>query len=1094
MRYYVLFLLTLLNLSSFGQKKEIDRSNYQLFWEISREDMSSSAYIFGTYHSNDNDVFIFPDALYPVLENADAIVLETDITEMMLDESISHYALDSRKSNILNWVIPARGSEKVTYTAYGSDNGRPQFIDMYFKQIADNCKKTFIPLESIQDQLKIGLNNEIDPNAPTNTKVLSRAQLKQKYLEGNASDLHKYTKNSTLNYINLYKDLITDRNIKMTEGIDTIIHQNRSTFIAVGAAHLLGEKGIVPLLQEKGYTVKVVESKFEKQSNQEQKLLRECTHYDYLDERYGASIRFTGKPAVLNYESSLSRLVKYIELGQGNTYTMGVYAYTLKSNMDSIVESYFNDKEIKLIGFDSVKIDDQTMAYRGRVEFDGISQWLMVFHKNNFLYELSAYGGHRFMNSNRAISFFNSFKLVDFSTYGDDRLSERVTSTSQTMEMQFPKGVFESVVKESYDDVWSASWFNPTSNESLTALESIMTDYSIYYSDKDYGEYLLTNFHYDSITFYDKKDVEGAYKQKSFVIKDAGKEVHGKIRLIGNIIQFAQYTGTDLKRRDDFLSNFETKQPFPSIEREVKLSNNTFSTKITKAGFKRQKVHSEYKYRETNEYFLTDTKQSISYHVIVKNFKSWAFSQKPTRALLNSQISWPAEELNAIVDTVYDLSNTHPSLSFDIYYPLSENRFVGKATIVGKSIVVASAIYPNLAHEKYKSFSFLDSLTFLIPDDNPIHNINLALFKNELMVNGEEAIEQLINDNHISDSMLIAMLEWPATFWDNFDANGGLQGSILVKLKSQGLNKDVLTYWKERVNTDNFFLTLATLYVLQDEHRASDFIHVIEEAEKKGIDAIDYYQYMEINNKNVQFLKSVWPVFSPYLEDSLAWSTSFIIPELLKDEFFFAYFTSDDFIQAITSKRQPSWAAFRYLEIMYEHGVPKDLFLKIMKEWGKNKNDHKVGSIAAWKTILNEKVSFKEKRMVTKEAAVAISYSKVMAVSETPVFDLLSYEDMIGYISFDHYKDAYLDKNKTLSHIENRVITVKGQLRKFAFYKAVENGKTYFMARELFKPQSLPSYGAFGSDTYFMYKERVYNAEKVSNELIKQILEKEERD
>src|SRR5690554_6961753 len=93
--------------------------------------MPNSSYLFGTYHSNDNDVFEFPDTLYPILENADAVVLETDITEMMLDEDIAHNQLDYKKSNLLHWLIPARGVDNVTYTLYGSDNGRPQFIDMY---------------------------------------------------------------------------------------------------------------------------------------------------------------------------------------------------------------------------------------------------------------------------------------------------------------------------------------------------------------------------------------------------------------------------------------------------------------------------------------------------------------------------------------------------------------------------------------------------------------------------------------------------------------------------------------------------------------------------------------------------------------------------------------------------------------------------------------------------------------------------------------------------------------------------------------------------------------------------------------------------
>src|SRR5690554_6595748 len=184
MRHCLTLFIAILSFHSVAQNKVIDRSNYELLWEISRADMQGKAFLFGTYHSNDNDVFDFPDALYPALLNADAIVLETDITEFMLDESTIVPDVGQEKSHLLHWVVPARSVDKVTYTAYGSDEGRPQFIDMYFKQVADNCNKFFYPLETVDDQLKIGLNNVIDPNPPKNIKLISRAELKQKYLQG----------------------------------------------------------------------------------------------------------------------------------------------------------------------------------------------------------------------------------------------------------------------------------------------------------------------------------------------------------------------------------------------------------------------------------------------------------------------------------------------------------------------------------------------------------------------------------------------------------------------------------------------------------------------------------------------------------------------------------------------------------------------------------------------------------------------------------------------------------------------------------------------------------------------------------------------
>jgi uncharacterized protein YbaP (TraB family) len=45
------------------------------------------------------------------------------------------------------------------------------------------------------------------------------------------------------------------RNNKMTVKIDDMLKQQGSTFVVVGSGHLIGEKGIVIALKEKGYDV-----------------------------------------------------------------------------------------------------------------------------------------------------------------------------------------------------------------------------------------------------------------------------------------------------------------------------------------------------------------------------------------------------------------------------------------------------------------------------------------------------------------------------------------------------------------------------------------------------------------------------------------------------------------------------------------------------------------------------------------------------------------------------------------------------------------------------------------------------------------------
>jgi len=57
--------------------------------------------------------------------------------------------------------------------------------------------------------------------------------------------------------------LLNERNKIMVERMIPEI-KNKSTFVAVGAAHLFGDDGIVKMLQDRGYTVEPIHFEFKK--------------------------------------------------------------------------------------------------------------------------------------------------------------------------------------------------------------------------------------------------------------------------------------------------------------------------------------------------------------------------------------------------------------------------------------------------------------------------------------------------------------------------------------------------------------------------------------------------------------------------------------------------------------------------------------------------------------------------------------------------------------------------------------------------------------------------------------------------------------
>jgi uncharacterized protein YbaP (TraB family) len=75
--------------------------------------------------------------------------------------------------------------------------------------------------------------------------------------DGRALDalLDELRNDKTLSSEFMKRVLLDKRNLEMTAAIETLLKNDKSTFIGVGLLHLLGEQGIPQLLQQRGYKV-----------------------------------------------------------------------------------------------------------------------------------------------------------------------------------------------------------------------------------------------------------------------------------------------------------------------------------------------------------------------------------------------------------------------------------------------------------------------------------------------------------------------------------------------------------------------------------------------------------------------------------------------------------------------------------------------------------------------------------------------------------------------------------------------------------------------------------------------------------------------
>jgi uncharacterized protein YbaP (TraB family) len=79
------------------------------------------------------------------------------------------------------------------------------------------------------------------------------------WAKGNVSKIEELLTKSVNKYKELshiYQRLVDERNFQMVDKIVSYINSNKIYFIVVGAAHLVGENGIVRLLINKGFQLK----------------------------------------------------------------------------------------------------------------------------------------------------------------------------------------------------------------------------------------------------------------------------------------------------------------------------------------------------------------------------------------------------------------------------------------------------------------------------------------------------------------------------------------------------------------------------------------------------------------------------------------------------------------------------------------------------------------------------------------------------------------------------------------------------------------------------------------------------------------------
>ena len=280
----IIALTTLFSCQLFSKEKTPESS---MLWKIERDDLKHPTYMLGTMHLINKEYFYFPEKLKNLITGSQQLIMELEglpdqaaaIELMRLPDSLSlsdyftteemdlvyQFAKDdmnmTREMFDLTFgkMKPFIILQLITQKQF---EGETESFEMTLMSLAKEHKIKTLGLETIQQQIGFF---DIIPAKEFGNIIKSYFEnadslkeqtiiMQQIYRSGDLDSLARYMVESSPELMEFEDILLTNRNIAWAPQIVKFIFEKPS-FIAVGAAHLAGENGLINLLRKEGFTV-----------------------------------------------------------------------------------------------------------------------------------------------------------------------------------------------------------------------------------------------------------------------------------------------------------------------------------------------------------------------------------------------------------------------------------------------------------------------------------------------------------------------------------------------------------------------------------------------------------------------------------------------------------------------------------------------------------------------------------------------------------------------------------------------------------------------------------------------------------------------
>jgi len=266
-------------------------SQKSFLWKV--QSSRSTIYLLGSIHFLKDDVYPLNQTIENAYESSDQLVVEADINQLgnldlkrladrafyksgdHIEKHVSPetYRLVKKESASLGMPAELIGMQKPWLLAlsfqamqlmrlgYDPQHG----VDYHFLARAQG-KKRILELESLDDQLNLlsGFSDKEQERFLLYTlKTLSSmdsqvGSMVRAWASGDAQAMESILSEASqldASLAPIVGKLFDERNMRMTSKIEGYLNSNGSYFVIVGAGHLVGKRGIVELLKNKGYGV-----------------------------------------------------------------------------------------------------------------------------------------------------------------------------------------------------------------------------------------------------------------------------------------------------------------------------------------------------------------------------------------------------------------------------------------------------------------------------------------------------------------------------------------------------------------------------------------------------------------------------------------------------------------------------------------------------------------------------------------------------------------------------------------------------------------------------------------------------------------------